>query len=938
MKHLALFIFLAATLYIGAHGQDNRASLDSLRNIAKNLLSYHSQFTQEKVYLHLDNNGYLPGETIWFKAYVFKASTLLPTDMSQVLYVELLNPDGQMLERKTLPITNGRTYGNFNVDPTLCHSGYYEIRAYTRAMLNWDQSYIFSRVIPFFEPPKDSVNFTDRKINDHEYAWRNMNNLRSAPEAITTDATQKARSTMITFYPEGGHITKGLATNVAYKLTDKDGLPQNYTIQIVDNTGKEVCTSSVFHDGMGVFSIPESWDGGTAKIIDKKGRALTFDLPEARTTGCDLHTSCNKETGLDISVLSSEDMVGKLVGISVTCRTKLLFCSDVTLEKRNSINIPYDKLSDGILQVTLFTPKGQILSERLVWCAPHQASPTMTIHQNAEVYSPFSPIVLDIDLKDTEGKPLQADFSLSVRDADTELSTGGNSMLTEMLMASELKGYIHNPDFYFEQDDEIHAKALDLLMMVQGWRRYSWHEMAGIEPLTLQQPAEDGLMLLGSLTDTHAAEKTLKKYKGVNLNFLMTQNGKASDFDAKTDANGNFAIKLRDFYGDSPTVITITDNKDNRIYTELKINRNFSPKALPYEPLAIASTEIRKDSVMWSNIKPGLFDWRDTIPDLMSNAINLKMVTVTGKRIQYGYKPGLRYTKGANEDYTKTISHYYYNLEEELDKYQDEGRGIPEIWKWLEEKNPNFYFDEGDSTWVKEHMAKYSVDKNGVRNCSRSFGEDAFTASRPKLMSDGRYENTDFSPSLNGDANKANNDLLLQNEVQAGVLRYHNLPVKIIVDGDLQENGRLPIQYTQRPLMNTFRSLVVVENAQEIHDINLNLNGSEITTVPNPREATIFLYSKLGAVQQPYYVKGTRWLTLHGYSKCDDFYSPDYRKSEMPTAADHRRTLYWNPSLVTDEQGKANVIFYSNSRAAQRLHINAQGIAVNGQLFEKKME
>ena len=36
---------------------------------------------------------------------------------------------------------------------------------------------------------------------------------------------------------------------------------------------------------------------------------------------------------------------------------------------------------------------------------------------------------------------------------------------------SEIKGYVHRPEYYFEADDEIHRQALDELLMVQGWRR-----------------------------------------------------------------------------------------------------------------------------------------------------------------------------------------------------------------------------------------------------------------------------------------------------------------------------------------------------------------------------------------------------------------------------------------------------------------------------------
>lgn len=871
MRRIHAFLTALWLVALAINAQDDQASIERLKTFAKNMIAYNHNYTQEKVYLHLDNNGYLPGETIWFKAYVMKASTLLPTDMSKVLYVELLNPDGQVIERKTLPVTNGRTYGDFKTDATICRSGYYEIRAYTRAMLNWDEAYIFSRVVPMFLEPKDTVNFSDVHMTEQLYAKTKQPGLRTEPKPLLDAATQKTKVCNLAFYPEGGYITRGLPARVAFKLTDPDGLPSDAEISLCNQAGEEVARPAVFHDGMGVFELPAAWQGGSARIMGPKGKELVFDLPQMRTEGSDIHVTCSPDSGLTVKILSTDSLQGQVAGLSVTCRANLLFFSDLVLQDENSINVPYDKLRDGILQISLFTPQGEVLSERLAWCAPREAAPSMTIRQNQEVYAPFSPVVLDINLQDAQGNPLRGDFSLAVRDADTEFAPDDHSMQVEMLMASELKGYIHKPQYYFEADDEVHRKALDLLLMVQGWRRYSWQEMAGVDSFEVKQPMEDGLLFFGNVTSANASEKTLLRDQKLNMNFLLTQGARAKVFTATTKPDGTFALRLPDFYGDLPSVITVTDAKDKRIYTELKINRNFAPKINPFEPLAIASLTETEGERIQSRLKPDLFTWEDTIPDLMKNAINLKMVTVHGNRVQYGYRPGLRFHTGLNEESAKAVSRFYYNLREELDKYQDEGRAVPTIWDWLAEVNPLF-------------------ETHG-------------------------YEAESFVP----------------------IMTYRNGPVVIITDGDRFDNGRLAVQHTPGHLMNEYRSLVIVESPNAVNNAYKGQSDQQVVSesVDAMHPVTFFLYSKDDVIEPPYYKRGTRWLTLHGYSRCDDFYSPDYRKSEPKTEADHRRTLYWNPSLVTDDQGKANVIFYTSSREMQRLNINAQGIAVNGQMFER---
>ena len=75
------------------------------------------------------------------------------------------------------------------------------------------------------------------------------------------------------------------------------------------------------------------------------------------------------------------------------------------------------------------------------------------------------------------------------------VSTGGleGDVRTWMLLCSELRGYVLHPEYYFESDDAAHRKAADMLMLTQGWRRYDWRVMSGMEPFELSQPVENQL-------------------------------------------------------------------------------------------------------------------------------------------------------------------------------------------------------------------------------------------------------------------------------------------------------------------------------------------------------------------------------------------------------------------------------------------------------------
>ena len=73
--------------------------------------------------------------------------------------------------------------------------------------------------------------------------------------------------------------------------------------------------------------------------------------------------------------------------------------------------------------------------------------------------------------------------------------------------------------------------------------------------------------------------------------------------------------------------------------------------------------------------------------------------------------------------------------------------------------------------------------------------------------------------------------------------------------------------------------------------------------------------------------KGVRKTSLEGYSAVSEFYSPNY--SALPPEPDYRRTLYWNPMVTTDENGKARIQFYNNSRCTN-FSISAETVTQQG--------
>ena len=178
------------------------------------LSEFDYRYPREAVYLHLDNNGYFEGETIWFKAYVVRASSLLPQPLSRVLYVELLDTDGELVERKLLRIDSlGQANGEFKLELPVRGGRFYEIRAFTREMLNWGDEASFSRVVPVFK--KSDMDSEEPLEILRPQSESDLNHGHPRPFDFT-----KKKELSLTFYPEGGHRVTGLAGRMAYELTE----------------------------------------------------------------------------------------------------------------------------------------------------------------------------------------------------------------------------------------------------------------------------------------------------------------------------------------------------------------------------------------------------------------------------------------------------------------------------------------------------------------------------------------------------------------------------------------------------------------------------------------------------------------------------------------------------------------------------------------------
>ncbi|MDP4271334.1 MAG: carboxypeptidase-like regulatory domain-containing protein, partial [Bacteroidota bacterium] len=463
-------------------------SNNKLTSFTQHFATFAKDYPQEKVYLHFDNTAYFLGETMWFKAYVVTAERNGLSSLSKTLYTELVTPEGNIVSTKKYKIENGQCHGEFQL-PDSMYSGFYEVRAYTRYMLNQEKEYLFSRVFPVYEKPKKAGEYNLRKIRERYYSQR-VPGQRKVYE-------QKGSLSM-TFYPEGGNLVVGLKSKVAFKATGKEGENAIVSGEILDAQGNKVSEIETTYLGMGTFEFTPGAGKYTAKV-HYNDKEYSVELPQALSAGFAMTVDNTDNDKINLLIQKSPQLVSDSLGITFSCRGKL-YASDYAVmgaENMTALSIPSRMLPTGVSQITLFNRAGEVLSERLVF-VNHNSQMKISAVQDKREFQPFEKVNMDFQLNDLKGNPVETTFSVAVRDAASSTYNPYNdNILSNLLLSSELKGYIENPGYYFESDDPARRAALDLLMLTQGWSRYVWKEMAGVTKHEVKHPIEKSLVIEG---------------------------------------------------------------------------------------------------------------------------------------------------------------------------------------------------------------------------------------------------------------------------------------------------------------------------------------------------------------------------------------------------------------------------------------------------------
>lgn len=832
--------------------------------------SLMERIPKEKLYLHLDKPFYGAGEKIWFKGYLVNAITHQNNAQSNFIITELINRSDSIVERKKIRRDSLGFHNAFTLPATLPAGDYY-LRGYSNWMLNEDPDFFFSRNIKIgnsidntivssieYQQENDThytakIKFTSnvqavfenttikylylengkiknkgkKKTDENGWISISLPDLKSPVarriEVEFDDPQYIYKRTFhlpvftndfdVKFFPEGGALINIPHQNVAFKAQGADGFSKEIEGFLFNSKGDTLTNFRSEHNGMGIFTM-NPVNNETYYVTVRTNDSITkrFDLPAIEPKGISIAMSHYKqEIRYEIQKTEATEWPQKLFLLAHT-RGKLAILQPIN-PKRTFGKMNDSLFTEGITHFMLIDEQGNALSERLIFVPDHKPN-QWQITTDQPTYGKREKVSLQIAAKDSEGNPVEGTFSVSITDRKSiQPDSLADNILSNLLLTSDLKGYVEDPAFYFLNQDARTLRSIDYLMMTHGWRRHKMENVLRTPSLNFTNYIEKGQTISGRIMGFFGAN--VKKgpicVLAPKYNIIAT---------TETDEKGQFIVNTS--FRDSTTFLVQARTKKGFAGVDILMDPPQYPVATHKAPYFNGATTFMEDYLM--NTRDQYY------MEGGMRVYNLKEVTVTAKRERPSSKS--IYTGGINT---------------------------------------------------------YTVEEDRLQG----YGQTAFDAAS-------RLPSVTIT---NG------------SEIH---IRNNSEPAIIVIDDIVYEDASDILKDIQ---VSDMSSISLLRGADAVILGPRASGGAVVITLKDPRNLPA----------RP--AQGIITYTPLGYSESVEFYHPTYDTPEKKNAqrSDFRSTVYWNPELRLDAEGKATIEYYTPDSTAPE-DIIIEGVDKNGKV------
>lgn len=878
-----------------------RAQSHTFEGMLEQLGDYANHYPQEKVYLHLDKPYYAAGDDIWFKSYVTIGHYHLLSGWSKILYVDLINQNDYIVRSLRLPLIGGVSIGDFHLADSLSE-GSYRIRAYTNWMRNFDEDFFYdrtfdvgnaltdhlvvkatfaSRAIPGRHEVEADVRLVDAEGEpqhglDVQYAVRladrtvergrattdgegafvvqfsnNQPNRRTAGYielTIPGEGTSPIRKQVpiahtgaenaIQFFAEGGSLVSGGMARVAFKATRPNGRSIDVSGVVRNGAGEAVADFTAGHAGMGSMVLhPVAGEQYTAEAVFADGSTLEVSLPSVEDSGYAISVNNDNEHTIYARLYATDDLInGQTIHLLLQHDGHVLYASKAQIDKGElRFAIPRGEMPSGVAQLTVFTDDMVPVLERSLFLFNPAGQLPLAVEPDQASYGLRERVTLDLEAGVPHDTVRVSVLSAAVLNQGhfADSIQGEANILTELLLRSALKGYVESPQYYFDGDIGkgmalARKRALDDLMLTQGWSRIRWKElMAGDTPQPMFQPEEE-LRVSGVVTRVGRTTPA----PNAHVTLFSTAAGGVGIIDTIAGPDGRFDFGQLVFSEGTEFVVQARSEHDRR------------------------------------NVQVIL----DERPDqLVSRNKNAPDVGVSASQFVDSY---LRESKERFET---------------LERF-----GLRQRTIRIDEVQVR-----ADAQEARRERLKFSANFNGPGQADQVIlAEDLMVGCTSLLMC------------LQG--------LVTGVAFQDSQAVFNGGSMLILVDGMEMSEGLSMINSQD------------VESIEVLKDINYR-------TIYGPRGyyGVLVITTKRGGFGSQAYERFSPDVVTHsppGYYAVREFYVPDYAVIDsLAEMRDLRTTIHWEPHIVTDEEGKAQISFYTADQPGT-YRVVIEGLDVQGRI------
>ncbi|MDM1548112.1 hypothetical protein HX096_09610 [Empedobacter falsenii] len=624
MKYLLLIIL---SISLNLNGQ---TKLDiAIKNLEEN-------YTQEKIYILYNKNEYVAGDNIWFKAFVLNGYQ--PTNLSTTLYIELYDNQKNLIDKKMIPLFNGQGDGSFNLEGSLQENEYF-IRAYTTHMSNFSEDFQYIKPLLVYNPnsklklvKKDSVNWTAN------------------------------------LFPETGNIIENKTTKFAVRLESNASTPKEWSGYVIEknNPSVKIVNFKGYDENVGSFYLKSEPNKLYQLIVQDNNKVKQIiDFPVAKKEGINLIVA-NTEKGISYKI----DAIGNNISLNGyyiigTINNNLAYGAKIENDtKKISSVIPYtiNKGLNGVLRLTIFDPKLNVASERLVFINPSN----LTL-KKPDFKLNLSNSPRDINTIDFSNKDSIKGYSVLIK---TD-STPKDNFLSTLFFTGDFKTKIYNPVQYVSENRN--EDAIDALLISEKWERFDWNQVINNIKPNLYNKSINYLNYEGIATTSNVP------LVNRTINFIIEKENEDKQYlQVITDKSGKFELNSL-FFNDTIRLNYFLNNSKKMDFKVVLTPKNRFIKLV--KQLPNSSYYLSENTTENSNTQK-------IIENAIENNINQKIVDqkiiqlkeVIIKNDQYLKTKKLeeKLTSGVFSERIMSRSYDFINV------HKNDYMGYPTVYDWLQ--------------------------------------------------------------------------------------------------------------------------------------------------------------------------------------------------------------------------------------------------------------